>query len=203
MPNCDFYGTADDHRGILDFLFGDKSCDVFELASDFESPLRQFVKSSDVLDQFQRSYPNGKSWHSVHLQLNVKGAGPTFKPRRVDLNPKVCDGATFRYEADGWGLVQLYLATTVGNSLGNSHTNHNTLKRAAKWTSVHESTDPPSAWDFAKISAFSSRLNRQIRKAKVAKLRSRVVLPGALNAWDQGVVLSPYAPTKDDIERLT
>ena len=155
-----------------------------------------------MLDQFQRTYANGKPWHSVDLQLYGKDAAPRFKPIRVILDPKACNGATFRYSAEGWGLVQLYLSTTDGTTLRDSHTNHNTLNRAAKWAGSHVSIDPPSAWDFAKITAFSSRLNRQIRKAKVAKLKSRVVLPGGLKAWDQGYILSPYDPIKVDIERL-
>jgi hypothetical protein len=203
MPNCDYCGTPEDHRGILDFLFEENTCDVFELSSDHELPLRQFSTATEVLDQFQRTYPNGKPWHSVTLHLYVKDAGPRFKPLRVDLNPEACDGATFRHASEGWGLVQLYLSTTDGTTLRDSHTNHNTLKRATKWASSGDSLGPPSAWDFAKITAFSSRLNRHIRKAKVAKLKSRVVLAGALKAWDQGCVLSPYDPTKHDIERLT
>jgi hypothetical protein len=48
-------------------------------------------------------------------------------------------------------------------------------------------------WDFKKITAFSSRLNRQIKKLSVAKVGSRPVLSGALQLWHEGASLLPYS----------
>src|SRR5262245_30214039 len=104
MPNCDFYATSEDHEGLLSWLFAEATCHVYELGSDFEKPLRRFESPEEVLREFDRIYPNGEPWREVHLQLYVIGAGPKFEPRRVALNPKACNGASFRYAADGWGL---------------------------------------------------------------------------------------------------
>ena len=196
MPNCDFYATTEDHEGLLSWLFAEDTCDVYELASDFEQPLKCFRSAAEVLAQFERSYSDGRKWRAVHLQLYVRGAGPAFVPRRVALNPKDCGGATFRYNADGWGLVQLYLgsAFTGDARLENSHTNHNSVKRAQTWS--HTVTDQGSveAWDFSRITSFSSRLNREIRKRSAARIGSRTVLPGALKLWNTGVAMGPYKP---------
>jgi hypothetical protein len=194
MPNCDFYATPTDHRILLDWIFNEQTCQIYELASDWEQPLRIFTTTDQVLSQFERSYFTGKKWTSVHLQLYVLGAGPKFEPRRVVLNPDACDGATFRYGADGWGLVQLYLQSVRDGRLDNSHTNHNSQKRAETWASTIDELGDPARWDFARINSFSARLNRQIKKQSVAKLGSRSVLPGALKLWDAGVALGPYAP---------
>jgi len=203
MPNCDFYATQEDHEGLLSWLFAEDRCDVYELASDFEQPLKWFRSASEVLAQFDRSYPNGRKWRSVHLQLYVRGAGPVFVPRRVALDPQACGGATFRYDADGWGLVQLYLgsASAGDERLEDSHTNHNSLKRAQSWSDTVEEMGDVGAWDFAKITSFSSRLNREIRKRGVAKVGSRVVLPGALKLWDNGVAMGPYKPGEYTLQR--
>ncbi|HEX7868065.1 MAG TPA: hypothetical protein VF555_24105 [Variovorax sp.] len=203
MPNCDFYATAEDHEGLLEWLFAQQTCEVYELASDFGQPLKRFQSAAEVLAQFERRYPNGCPWHSVHLQLNVLGAGPAFVPRRVALNPGSCDGATFRYNADGWGLVQLYLSTAsgAGPSLEDSHTNHNSLKRAQTWSHTVTDQGPVEAWDFGRITSFSSRLNREIRKRGVARMGSRVVLPGALRLWDAGVAMGPYKPGQYELQR--
>ncbi len=202
MPNCDYYGTIDDHGDILEFLFSENLCDIFELYSEVERPLKKFNSPEEVLSQFSRCYTTGKKWHTVYLQLYVKGAGPDFKPTLKELVPEKNDGATFKYRAEGWGLIQLYLSTTVDKILRDSHSNHNTEKRANKWSSICSELEDPSLWDFSKITKFSSRLNRQIRKKKVAKLNSRVVLPGGLKAWDEGCTLAPYHPDKHEIERL-
>lgn len=60
----------------------------------------------------------------------------------------------------------------------------------------------PRAWHFERIESFSRRLNRQIRSHAVAKLGSRVVLPGALACWDRGISLGPYQPGQHDLIRL-
>lgn len=105
MPNCDFYATPDDHASLLTWLFAEGTCEVHESYSEFERPLRRFSSPDEVLALFERRYPpTDEKTRSVHLQLYVLGAGPRFSPYRVSLNPEHCDGATFRYRAEGWGL---------------------------------------------------------------------------------------------------
>jgi hypothetical protein len=195
MPNCDFYATPEDHEPLLARLFAEAACEVYETSSDFEQPLKQFESPAEVLSQFERRYPTGEPWHTVHLQLYVLGTGPPFTPRRVEFDPNACGGARFRYAAEGWGLVQLYLSAPRGDRLKNSHTNHNSLKRALAWGKTGDS-NPPESWDFERITVFSSRLNRTIRASAAAKIGSRVVLNGALKLWERGASLAPYVPGK-------
>ena len=54
------------------------------------------------------------------------------------LDPEKCNGFKYRYNADGYGLVQLYLEVPTENILSNSHTNHNTKKRAEKRATTKE-----------------------------------------------------------------
>lgn len=194
MPNCDFYATPKDHECLLAWLFADAACDVYELASSYEQPLKRFESPAEVLRQFERRHSTGEPWHREDLQLYVLGSGPPFSARRIGLDPNACDGATFRYTAEGWGLVQLYLSAPHGDCLENSHTNHNSKTRAEIWAPINGVVPGPDAWDFPCITAFSSRLNRQIQKKRVAKIGSRAVLPGALGLWERGTSLAPYLP---------
>lgn len=196
MPNCDFYATLEDHGPILRWLFDEGTCQIYEIASDYEQPLKQFFSSKEILAQFDRLHRSGANWTEVYLQLYVLGAGPPFIPRRVALNPQHCDGATFRYVAEGWGLVQLYLGTSAEPGLISSHTNHYTQKGAETWSKTSQNSDV-ALWDFKRISAFSSRLNREIKKLSVGSLGSRAVLPGALRLWQSGTPLLPYRPTEN------
>jgi hypothetical protein len=203
MPNCDFYGTPEDHEELLSWLFSEATCHVFESYSAFEQPLSRFESPQDVLQQFDRRYTNGEKWSVVYLQLYVIGAGPQFTPQRVKLDPKDCNGASFRYAAEGWGLVQLYLTSAKADGLENSHTNHNSRKRAEAWAPTYRDlADHPSAWDFDRITSFSSRLNRQIRKMGVGNVASRPVLPGAMKVWQSGLSLWPYKPGQDTMKLM-
>jgi len=199
MPNCDFYATLADHEPLLEWLFAENTCAVYELSSIGENPLRRFASAAEVLHEFERTYTTGLPWHTVHLQLHANNSGPTPEPRRININPDAqarC-GFRYRYAMEGWGLVQLYLSipTTRNNKryLANSHTNHNSQKRAERWaTNTDIMPDVPDAWDFKKVASFSSRLNREIRKRAVAKINSRPVLAGALAEWKNGVNLNIY-----------
>ncbi len=199
MPNCDFYGTIDDHRELLNWLFSERTCDIYELYSDFETELKKFPSAVEVLDQFDRRYVTGERWKSVELQLYVLGAGPVFQPRRVSVNPTLCDGATYRYMAQGWGLVQLYLHRPTQEGLESSHTNHFTQKGAVAKAATEEARAEVDSWDFKRITAFSSRLNRQIRNISVGKLNSRPVLAGGLKVWESGGSLCPYKPSDPSV----
>jgi len=193
VPNCDFYGVAADHKHVLEWLFSEATCDVYELASDYEAPLRQFKSPEEVLLQFKKTYTTGRSRDAAYLQLYVHGAGPSFLPRRVTLNPKACDGAIYKFNAEGWGLVQLYLSAPTATKLEASHTNHHSMKSAARIATASDLNE----WDFKVIQAFSSKLNRQIKKLSVGNLGSRPVLDGARIQWNQGISLWPNVPRRE------
>jgi hypothetical protein len=160
-----------------------------------EKPLKRFETVVDVMRQFERRYPNGEPWQ-VDLNLYVLGAGPPFEPRRITLDPKASGSATFRYAAEGWELVHLHLSAPRADRLENSHTNHNPKTRTERWEPVRGVEPGPAARHFARITAFSSRLNRQVKKRGVSKIGSRVVLAGTLKLWERGVSLAPYVPGK-------
>lgn len=192
MPNCDFYATPADHSELLSWLFSERSCEVYELASEVETPLKRFESAEEVTDEFKRSYGNGKPRTDVYLQIYVLGAGPPFVPQRTILDPAKCDGATYRFGAEGWGLVQLYLSAPSDGRLSCSHTNHNTRKRAETWERSGGSLGPVAAWDFDRITSFSSRFNRYVKRSALAAIGSRAVLPHALEASMSGLKLDPY-----------
>jgi hypothetical protein len=188
MPNCDFYACIEDHEHLLSWLFDERSCLVLEHSSEFGRHLKQFQSPADVLAEFENSYPTGERWNTVHLQLYVLGSGPPFEPQRLDLG-----SGEFRFFAEGWGLVQLYLAIPTVRGLENSHTNHNSEKRAQVWAPDIPRLGDPSEWNFQRVTSFSSRLNRHIKKLSVGKIGSRPVLPGAMRLWSEGKSLIPYS----------
>ena len=59
-----------------------------------------------------------------------------------------------------------------------SWTNHNTRKRAEKWSTLPYSDDP-AQWDWPLVTRASGKLNRTIRKLAVDKIGAHPVLPQA------------------------
>ncbi|ODB99862.1 hypothetical protein A3197_05555 [Candidatus Thiodiazotropha endoloripes] len=178
MPNCDFYAVGGDLQKVLEFVFEELGCRVFELSSKPDTELREFRSAEEVmtLGGFGECIGNA---HSVYLQLWAQSASGEVEIRKISLNPKACNGATFRYQIQGWGLIQLYLGGISKAGIIHSHTNHNSEKRAEKWASTYDELGAVSSWDWKVVNQVSSKLNRYIRKISVLKLNSRPVLPEA------------------------
>lgn len=173
MPNCDWYGTTNDHRIVLEYVFKQVDLSVWELSSE-NGALRRFHCVDDVLGEFDRPYPvGGKERDAIYLQMYVEGSCVRgFVSRKRN-------GREF---ADGLGMIQLYLQRP---SRMPSHTNHNSKKRAENWDHLGDE-DSADDWDFELVTRTSSRLNRFIRKCGEEKLGSRVLLPGAAALWHAG-----------------
>jgi hypothetical protein len=182
LPNCDFYAFGDDHRLILAHIFDTMPCRVYELASGFDAELAEFRCLSELEDHYGISNWADGVHETILLQLHPNDAGGKVELQRVDLDPSKCDGATYRFQSRGWGLIQLYLFSPIKNrknSLNNSHTNHNSQKRSMKWAPEYSGDASPAAWNWSAVTSFSNKLNRFIRKSSVAKNGSRVILPCA------------------------
>jgi hypothetical protein len=189
MPNCDFYAVEDDLINVLDVVFSQADCRIFEMYSPFGQELMEFRTTQDISDRYTLGKCQGNS-PSVMLQLLPNNARGQVKIEKVTLKPEKCGGHTFRYKASGWGLIQLYLGGVSSAGIVHSHTDHNSEKRAKAWEATYPEMGPASNWDWKAITLFSSRLNRIIRnKLAVTKEGARVVLPHAMELINNGARL--------------
>jgi len=86
--------------------------------------------------------------------------------------------------------VTLYLGGyNQTGSLEISQTDHFSQKAAEAWAPVRTDATDVDSWDFKRITSFSSRLNREIKKRSVAKLGGIGILPGAQKLRESGVTL--------------
>jgi len=187
MPNCDFYAVGTDHRSVLEFVLSQGDCDIYESYSRPDRTLRQFHSLKDFEEHFAITNWNVGTSESMLLQLNPHGAKGRFIIQKIELDSKRCQGATFRYAAAGWGLIQLYLEPCRKARLHDSHTNHNSPKRAAAWAPTYNELGDPAEWDWRCVASSSRKLNRFIRSMAVTKIYSRVILPSAAELQNQGI----------------
>jgi hypothetical protein len=186
VPNCDFYAVGTDLTLVLDFVFEESGCRVFESYSTYGQELHEFRSSAEVGARNQLGVCAGTG-SSVSLELLAENSGKMIL-RRVTLDPSSCEGHTFRYRASGWGLIQLQLGGSSPKGILHSHTNHNTLKRAMSWEPTYrEVLGSALEWDWPLIERTSRRINSFIRKTAAEKLGSRPVLPEAAAAIRGGV----------------
>jgi hypothetical protein len=177
MPNCDFYAMRDDHAKVLRFILEETECQVFEKNSAPWAEIRQFHK----VDQILNTFDEGLGLHKVLLNIYSPTMLGEFKFRRISLDQRKFGEGSFRYEAHGWGAIQLYLGGIHKDRLHSSHTNHNSEKRAIAWANTIHDLGPPEKWNWGEVTRISSRINRFIRKIAIEKQGSRPILPAALH----------------------
>lgn len=110
MPNCNFYAIDNDFVEILNFIFDEMECRVFESYSEYEKDLVEFSSAQEVVEHYQLTEFSNTPKRSAILMLWPVKASENVKINRIELNPKKCQGATHRYRVDGWGLISLELS---------------------------------------------------------------------------------------------
>ena len=180
MPNCDFYAAGADLDALLAYVFGLPDARVWEHYSPYNTELTEFHSVEEIKRRYPLGAPQGTAC-SVLLQLQPVAARGDVRTNRISLDPRRCNGATYRYALEGWGLIQLQLGGVGPRGLVQSHTNHNTRKRALTWEAqCLDRLGRVDAWDWREVTRVSSKINRYIRgHLAVDRVGSRPVLPQA------------------------
>jgi len=83
--------------------------------------------------------------------------------RRISLDPKKCDGHTFRYSLDGWGLIQIQI-TENGQGLCECRIAVNSPKRAQAWADTYPAYQDPKLWNWPIVERHTRKLIRHLKK---------------------------------------
>ena len=90
--NYQYFADKPDKIDILNYIFSETDLQVFELGSPFGKEIQQFRSVEEIILCFDLHLEGTGAlfmlWSPRH------GRRPTFK--RIELNPKHCNGFTFR-----------------------------------------------------------------------------------------------------------
>jgi hypothetical protein len=181
----DFFADKGDKLEILDFIFKNTDLQVYDLSSPYDQEICNYKTINEISTKFDLD--NGDKFAVTLQRWTPRHKGkPIF--RNIDLDPKRCNGHTFRYSTDGWGLIQLYFGGLKNNTLHQSHIGHFNEKGALKNESLTTLNGKVNAWDWAEIQTTSTKLKYQIHnKLATRKIGSIGVLSGADKLEKQGV----------------
>lgn len=164
----DYFATPDEQvkvlRGILDI----PGLRVYELYSAAGQELKEYFDVESIIFDLK----NGGQSLYFQLWLPEFNCQPIF--RKVDLNPKYCNGHTFRYATNGIGLIQFYLGAFNGNNLFKSHLGHFEERGA-----IGRFGDEAKLWNWPAIRRISGKIKREIQKLATTKHNSYDVLEEA------------------------
>ena len=183
--NYDFFADKVDKLQILEYIFSETDLQVYDLGSSHGQEIWNYKSVEDISAKFDLT--NGDKF-AVTFQLwtpRHKGQ-PIF--RKIDLDPKLCNGDTFLYSTDGWGLIQLYFGGLKNSELNQSHIGHFNEVGALKNEGSTKFNGKVNSWDWTEIQMTSRKLKYQIHnKLATRKIGSFGVLPGADKLEREGV----------------
>ncbi len=148
-------------KAVADAIFKECPSTVIEAYSGFSQELRSFQSAQDlcVYATARRDLPGG----SVHVAVHYPDMAGRVARTRVALDPHKCEGHTYRYKVDGWGLIWVHLQLRSANL--ESFVSANSEKRANAWAPTFPELDAPSAWDWPTVARHLRRLRRALKLA--------------------------------------
>lgn len=183
----DFFADKSDKLEILGFIFKETDLHVYDLSSPFGQEICEYKTVVEISSKFDLD--NGDKFANTFQLWAPRHTGkPIF--RKINLDPKRCNGHTFRYSTDGWGLIQLYFGGLKNNNLNQSHIGHFDQKEALILEDTNKINGLVNSWDWTEIQTTSKILKYQIhKKLAIRKIGGFGLLSGADKLEKQGVKL--------------
>ncbi|HYV35252.1 MAG TPA: hypothetical protein VE988_06085 [Gemmataceae bacterium] len=189
MPQLEFFAVHEDLRQVFDFLYGETDFHVFELYSEFGQEIREFKSFSELDGAFEIGHDKRGRGFAILLSLWSPSVMTDPHIVRVKLDPKLCNGFTFRYTMGGFGAVQFYLGGLCERDkvVTKTHFGHSTERGA-------RSCGYRSGVDWKALSKLSNRFRYHVSKRlAVAKAPGRPVLSAAYEMYLEGCKLKEAA----------
>lgn len=129
--------------------------------SDFSCLTREFADARALLDELRYEPGVGDAFRQYTLYYpEAKGH---VHERRIALKPQACDGHTFRFCQEGWGLIQLQ-CNFRKYPMVECRIVVNSAIRAGVWSDTYPDFQSPDLWDWAVVEKKAGRLVRLLRR---------------------------------------
>jgi hypothetical protein len=148
-------------ESIADAIFKERPATVVEAYSEFGQELIELHTAKDFCT-YARS--KRKSDGYIHLAVQYPDMAGKITRTLIELDPSKCNGHTFRYRSQGWGLVWVYLNLSPTGKL-ESFISANSEKRAVAWAPTYPDMEAPSTWHWPSVSRHLRRLRRALKLA--------------------------------------
>lgn len=183
-----FFANKADTLALLDYLFTETDLHVYELSSAFDSEVKEYISTREIEANFDLE-KGGQYAVCFTLWSPRFGAAPQF--RRIELNPRSCEGHRFRYATEGWGMIALYFGGQQNGVLKSSHLGHYNERGALAREHYQSHLGPVDAWNWPEINATSRKLKYLLHTKRAVKKQGSIgILSGAAELERQGIILA-------------
>lgn len=162
LRQLDFFAADGDVRTVLDFVFSDLGCRLFEEYSRDGQQPREFRSTRDMMTSLRL----GRCDVSARmLMLLAPDAGGHVSTRSYVVRER--RESKLRHLIQGWGLIQLHLGGIGARGLIPSYSNVNSEKRAQAWESHVSGMGAPGDWNWKGVERTFRELKKFVRGMSV------------------------------------
>lgn len=148
---------------LIEYIFSDAKNEFYESYSEMGKELVRI----HTLSEFKEYFENGIANRKVHFgfgMYNPESKGRFFTSK-IKLNPKKCNGNTFRYRIDGWAITFIQLDIQNGEHQIECDVSLNSKKRAENWRSTNPEFGNPELWDWKIVESNARKIINRLKKA--------------------------------------
>ena len=150
-----------DQERIIEAIFGEGNPTVYEAYSAYDSEIVAFISASDLSSYIARPRPRNES--ILGFAVHYPDTGGFVEKIKINLDKEKCNGHTYRYTMNGWGLIQFQLNMHKAPKMA-CRFDINTEKRENMWFATYLEFKSSKLWDWAGIEKHIRRLIRVLKK---------------------------------------
>jgi hypothetical protein len=147
---------------LVEYILSDSKTEFYESDSEMEKEIIRIKSMSEFENYFDNGITNGKKHFGFGI-YNPDSKGKFFKTK-IELNPKYCNGKTFRYKLDGWAIIFIQLDFRQGENEIECRVSVNSKKRAEGWKSTYPEFGNPELWEWKNIESRARKIINRLKK---------------------------------------
>ncbi|MDK2772382.1 MAG: hypothetical protein KYX68_09180 [Flavobacterium sp.] len=147
---------------LIDFILSDSKTELYESYSEMESELVRISNFSEFENYFEHSTSEKKKQLGFGI-YNPESKG-TLSITKLKLDPKYCNGKTYRNRIDGWGIIYLHLNLLSTENEIECRISVNSKKRAENWKSTNPEFGNPELWEWKNVENRARKIINRLKK---------------------------------------
>ena len=148
--------------GLVNSIFETGQPVVYESCSEYGEKIKSFLSVNELMTDISSLYTKGIKF--LNYGIYYPESKGYIEEEKIKLNPENCNGHTFRYCINGWGIIRFQCDFIKSSPNVSCKISVNTKKRAENWFSTCPNFKIPSLWDWAIVEKHARRLIRNAKK---------------------------------------
>lgn len=136
----------------------------YESYSEMEKEIFRIETLSAFKDYLENGISEGKT--QFGFGIYNPGSKGKFFITKLKLNPKYCNGKTYRYKVDGWAIIFIHLELQNDENSIECRVSVNSKKRAENWKSTYPEFGDPELWEWKTVESSTRKIINRLKKLR-------------------------------------